>query len=140
MSKTNIVVVINRQPAEVFARLTDFSTWPQWIGGLGAMELVSEGPLKVGSQIRDLGNHTQMRESSMEITAFEPNQTLGLKSSGPPITFLGTFTLQPVDTGTRLTVQYDIHGSRWARLLYTLIFRLTVKGELRKFKVLVEAG
>ena len=76
----------------------------------------------------------------MEVTHLVPNQVLGLKSPGRPLSWQGAFTLEPVDIGTRLTLQFEIQASGLAGLISDLIIKLTLKQELKTFKALVEGG
>lgn len=140
MSQINMTVDINRSPAEVFTQLTNFVQWPQWMGGFDRIEPVSANPLNVGSQIRSVAKGGKHTESLMEITQFAPNQLLGLKSPSQPVSWRGAFTLEPLPTGTRLIAQFTIEGTGFAGFMGILIMKLTVKGELLKFKSLVEAG
>jgi len=139
-SKLNYTLIINRPPAEVFARLTEFRTWPQWAGGLARMEQVSAGPIDVGSEIREVWKGANPTESQIwEITHFVPNHLLGMRTLAPAVSASGTFTLEAVDTATRLIVQFEIRTTGLLGII-NVIFKLTVKKELRKFKALVEAG
>jgi carbon monoxide dehydrogenase subunit G len=140
MSKLIRNIMINRPPAEVFAELTDFATWPKWQGGLESVEQISPGPLQVGSQIRQIRQSGKPTESLIEVTRLVPNQMLGVKSPSRPLAWDGDFTLQPVDDGTQLTLQFEIQSAGLVGFLSDLIIRLTLGQELRTFKALVEAG
>lgn len=110
------------------------------MGGFDRIEPVSASPLNIGSQIRQVMMGAKHAESLMEVTQFVPNELLGLKSPGRPISWQGAFTLEPVGTSTRLNTQFEIDGSGVAGLLSILVMKLTVKGELLKFKSLVEGS
>ena len=140
MGKLKRNIIINRPPAEVFAGLTNFGTWPLWQGGLVSVDQISAGPLQIGSQVRQIRKSGNPTESLMEVTHLVPNQMLGLKSPGRPLAWQGAFTLEPVDGGTQFTLQFEIQATGLVGLISDLIIRLTLQQELRTFKAIVEAG
>ena len=140
MSELKANIIINRPPAEVFAGLTNFGQWPRWQGGLVSVDQISPSPLQVGSQVRQIRESGNPTESLMEVTHLVPDQLLGLKSPGHPLSWQSAFSLEPVDRGTQLTLQFEVQASGLAGLISDLIIRLTLKQELNAFKALVEAG
>ena len=82
---THVPIIIKRRPAEVFAALTDFDTWPQWGGGnLASMEQISTSPLQVGSQLRQVNRRgSKLTESFVEVTQLTENQTFRHKKLCP---------------------------------------------------------
>jgi len=127
MSQLKANIIINRPPAEVFAGLTNFGKWPLWQGGLVSVDQISPAPLQVGSQVRQIRKGDKPAESLMEVTQLVPNQMLALKSPGRPLSWQGAFTLEPVDIGTRLALQFEIQASGAAGLISALIIKLTLK-------------
>lgn len=140
MSILGASIIINRPPADVFSGLTDFSRWPRWQGGLTSVELISPGPLQVGSQLRQISMGRKAAESMIEVTYLVSNKILGLKSPSRPLSWQGSFTLESVDDGTRLTLQFEIQAIGLAGMIRDLIIRLTLRQELKTFKAMVEAG
>jgi uncharacterized membrane protein len=140
MSKVNASIIIDCPAAEVFAGLTDFGKWPLWQGGLVSVDQMSAGPLQVGSQLRQTRKGGSPTESVIEVTHLVPNQMLGLKSPGRPLSWQGAFTLEPVDDVTRLSLQFELRAAGLAGFISNLIIRLTLKQELKTFKAMVEAG
>jgi uncharacterized protein YndB with AHSA1/START domain len=140
MSTIKRNILINRPPAEVFAGLTDFGSWPKWQGGLVSVDRISAGPLQVGSQVRQIRQSGKPAESVMEVTQLVPDQMVGVKSPGRPLAWAGAFTLEPMDDGTQLTLQFEVQATGLVGLISDLIIRLTLGQELRTFKAIVEAG
>ena len=135
---TSVSIVINRPPAEVFAWLIDFDQWPQWGGGnLVSVEQISTGPLQVGSQLRQV-NKTGRKptETLVQVTQLMPDQTLGFERPN----LHGTFTLEPIEVGTRLNASFKVEASGLSALMYRLFLKQFVASDLRKFKALVEAS
>jgi len=136
--RTSVSVIIDRPPAEVFARLTDFKTWPQWGGGnLVSIEPMLPGPLQVGSQLRQV-NKTGRKptETLVQVTHWVPDHTLGIE--GPNSRSM--FTLEPAEIGTRLNVSGEVEATGLSALMYRLFLKQFVVSDLRKFKALVEAS
>jgi uncharacterized protein YndB with AHSA1/START domain len=133
---TSAAIIINCPPAEVFARLTNFDTWPQWGGGnLVSMQQVSAGPLQVGSQLRQV-NQTGRRptEKLVQVTDFVPDRTFGIERPN----LRGTFTLEPVKTGTQLNAVFEVNAAGLSALMYRMFIKRFVTNDLRKFKALIE--
>lgn len=134
--KINVHVMINRPPAQVFAELTDLGKWPQWGGNLVSMKQISAGPLRVGSQFRQVTRvGRKLTESLVEITEYAPNQTFGIKHPY----FDGSFPLEPAKPGTRINGRFEAEATGLMALMYRLLLRRFVMADLRKFKGLVEA-
>lgn len=134
---TSVTIIINRPPAEVFAWLTDFDTWPQWGGGnLVSMKQVSAGPLQAGSQLRQV-NQTGRKptETLVQVTDFVPDQTFGIERPN----LRGTFALEPVTTGTQLNAVFEVNAAGLSALMYRLFIKRFVMNDLRKLKALIEA-
>lgn len=134
---TSAAIIINRPPAEVFAWLTDFDKWPQWGGGnLVSMQQVSAGPLQAGSQLRQV-NQTGRKptETLVQVTDFVPDQTFGIERPN----LRGTFTLEPVMTGTQLNAVFEVNAAGLSALMYRLFIKRFVTNDLRKLKALIEA-
>ena len=134
---TSAAIIINRPPAEVFAWLTDFDTWPQWGGGnLVSMKQVSTGPLQAGSQLRQV-NQTGRKptETLVQVTDFVPDRTFGIERPN----LRGTFTLEPVMTGTQLNAVFEVDAAGLSALMYRLFIKRFVMNDLRKLKALIEA-
>ena len=140
MSQLKAAITIRRPPTKVFAELTDFSKWPRWQGGLARLEQVSAGPLQVGSQLRQTRTSGNPRESLMEVTHLIPDRVLGLNSPSRPIAWHGTFTVEPIEGNSQLTLQFEIRATGLAGILADLIIRLTLNQELKMFKAMVETA
>ena len=137
-NEVTVSVIINRPPMDVFASLTDFAKWPQWGGGnLVSMQQISAGPLQVGSSLRQVNKAGRRPiETLVRVTLFVPNQTLGIERPD----LCGTFTLEPVEAGTRLQASFEVRLAGLKALMYRLLLKQFVLSDLRRFKTLVEFG
>jgi uncharacterized protein YndB with AHSA1/START domain len=69
-------ILIARDPAEVFAQLTDVERWPEWLvasGIVGVERLAGDGPLATGSRLR-FDQQVAGRAATLEatVTAIDP--------------------------------------------------------------------
>jgi uncharacterized protein YndB with AHSA1/START domain len=137
-NQISVTVIINRPPSDVFASLIDLSKWPQWGGGnLVSMEQFSAGRLQVGSQLRQVTRTgRKLSKALVQVTHFVPNQTLGIERPN----LRGAFTVEPVETGTRLNARLEVEAAGITALMYRLFLGQFVKNDLQRFKAMVEAS
>lgn len=108
MPKIEQTVVINKPVAECFAYFNNPANNTKWQGQLKDSKLVTPGPVGVGSRLKDTRELAgQKLETEYEITEFEPNKKVTFKSSGGPISYVGTFTFEPSGNGTKFTSNFD---------------------------------
>jgi hypothetical protein len=130
-------ILIGAAPARVFERLSDVDSWPQWSGNLVSMKLISDEPLRVGSQIQQVvkGGRTYA-PSILEVTDYVPERSFGIKGAN----LEGVFRLEALDAATVLHAQFTVEAMGLAATMYRLMLRRFVLADLRKFKKRVESG
>jgi hypothetical protein len=138
MREVRISVWIRRPAPEVFARLADFSAWPKWQAGLAKASKVSMGPLRAGSQVRLIRKGTVVSISQMQVTHMMPNELFGVKGSSHNQPWNRLFMLEPGPGGTRLRLNFVMHGGMG--FLGQLAIRIRLARELQRFKALLEGG
>ena len=119
--------VVDRPPAEVWRRLTD---WDDAAGWLGVDRVSASGPTAVGTRLRV---HTRGKERLSEITALDPGRSVTLRSQQGGVTADYTYTVEASDRGSRLTLVADV-GTRgiWgmAGPVLRAVIRRTDRGQL----------
>ena len=106
MIKIERSIVINRPVEEVFAYATDSKNNAKWQSGLKESTLTSDGPLGVGSMIKDVRTLAgRDMESMVEVTAYEPSKQFNLKVTSGPVPFVITQTFEWALARTR--IQYS---------------------------------
>ena len=99
-----VSVTIDRPPADVFAVLTDVPHHPDWSKGAGKTLNVSENPAKLGTTWTQISKFVGREiEAHLKVTDYEADRKFGAQVD-KPIPFQLLFVLEPVGTGTKLTM------------------------------------
>ena len=121
MLKFSADLRVNRPVNKVFAWLTDTNNQSKFDKSSLAMELLSPGPWRSGSQFRELRNlGGRKTEVFSEIADLEPNKRFVIRSKTGP-DWLGTWMFEPDGTGTKLHWTGQLSMKGFARLLEPLI-------------------
>lgn len=107
MTSIDLSCDIRAPITEVFAHLTDFENAPEMVGGITEVNMLTEGPLRVGTRFEE----TRVmfgREATeqMEVTELDSPRmyTLGAESHGSR--YASTFRLSETATGTRVHLDF----------------------------------
>ena len=143
MAKLEAGITINRPVEEVFAFTSNPENEPLWRSELLEMEQTSEGPIGVGTTYREVMQFLGRRiESTAEITKYEPNNMIAMKSTSGPLAFELTGTYQPVEDGTELTFEVEAEVGGFFRVAEPLVARMgkrQMETQLANIKDLLEA-
>ena len=97
-------VTINREPADVWAYVSDVTNQDHWVDGMSNSEVVGEGQIGRGTQIRGVytygGNDGPVE---MTVTEFREGRELAIEASGGPFPFTGRLTLERSGPSTIVT-------------------------------------
>ena len=131
-------------PEDVWAIVSNPGTHTTWRPALVEFRQLSEGPLQVGSRIKE-----KIRWAGREIeiddvvTALEPPQHLGMRGGWKAADFELDLLLEPANSGTRASFDWSFHPkSLFVRLATPLLgraFRRATKDQLAGLKVYVES-
>jgi len=142
MLKFSANLKVNRPVDKVFAWLTDTNNQSKFDKSSLAMELLTPGPWKSGSQfreLRDLGG--RKTEVFSEIAELETNKRFVIRSKTGP-GWLGTWMFEPDGTGTKLHWTGQLSMKGFARLLEPLIgkqMRSQIDQQFSRLPGLIEA-
>ena len=143
MARVEVSIVINRPVEEVCAYLCDIRNSPEWQSHILEAEQTSEGPVGVGSTFRGVATFLGRRmEWTSEVTEFEPNRRSKEKSAVGPMPLEETFTFEPVEGGTRVTLIGEGEPRGFFRLADPIVvrmFRRQVEANLANLKEILEA-
>jgi hypothetical protein len=136
---------IDAAPAAVAEVQFDPTRDPEWIGGVGRVELVTAPPLGQGSQVRRIGGFLgRPIVWLMDVVAFEPDRLVAMHALESPFPMDVDYRLEPLDGGRRTRASIRIRGE--GRGMYGLpgplmgpMVRRSVQGDLRRLKRIVES-
>jgi uncharacterized membrane protein len=98
-------VVIDRPVADVFAYLIDVRNLPDWQASAEEAEWEGDGAVNVGSRMRERRTFMgRTIETTLEVTAFEPDRLFELESAGGPIPLRVRHQLEPANGRTRVRI------------------------------------
>ena len=106
-------VEIAKSPQEVFAYLDDLSRHGEWQTQIESVELLTDGPTRVGSRAVDTRRVPGgRRKITYEITEHDPPRRAAFRGLDGPIRPVGSVTVEPLDEGarSRVTIELDLVG------------------------------
>ncbi|HUA06535.1 MAG TPA: SRPBCC family protein [Solirubrobacteraceae bacterium] len=146
MSPITTITEIARPREEVFAYVTDPTTFPEWQEGVVSGHL--DGPTThVGSKcttVRKIGGRE--REVTTNITEYDPPHRWADRGIEGPIRAIVAVTVEPLADGSqsRLTLEVDFTGHGIGKLLVPLIVRRQAARQIpegvSRLKQRLEAG
>lgn len=121
MIKHEVSIHLNRPVEQVFAFLIDPDNLRSWQSNLIETEQLTEKPLRVGSQLREVRQMgPRQAEIQAEITTFEPNKRFATRTiTKPQVTV--SYTFEPRNGGTQLNYKFVMQTIGMMRLLQPLI-------------------
>ena len=144
MARAEISTTIDRSVEDVFTVLTDVTKNAIWSSTAVEGRLVTPGPVALGTTAREasvfLGRRIQV---DSQIVEFEPNRRFAYVTSSGPFAFNGSFAVEPVDGGTRVTATFEAklgHFFKVGDSLFAIVGRRKFKRDLATLKRLMEAG
>ena len=106
-------VEVARSPQEVFAYLDDLSRHGEWQTQIESVEVLTEGPTRVGTRAVDTRRVPGGRQKiTYEITEHDPPRRAAFRGLDGPIRPEGSVTVESLDGGarSRVTLELDLVG------------------------------
>ena len=137
---------VSRPAEEVFAYVTDPSTFPEWQSGVVRGHM-NESPTRVGSQcttVRNIGGRE--REVHTTLTDYDPPRRWADRGVDGPIRAIVEVLVESIADGSqsRVTINLDFTGHGIGRLLVPLVVRRQAAREMpenmRRLKQRLEAA
>ena len=109
MAKASGTVDSPLDAAEVFARVSDFSTAEQWDPGIVEGEKLTDGGVDVGARFRIVAKFMgRNSELVYEVTEFEPGRRVVLRGENATVVSIDEIVVEPSGSGSRLTYSADL--------------------------------
>ena len=144
MTTINESVLIQRPPEDVFDFVTDPTKTALWQTTVDESRQETPGAMAVGTRMTDVRRFLGRRiESQWEVVEHDPPRRSAIRGVSGPIPFTGTYTLEPVEGGTRFacSVELDAHGFfKLAEPIFAAMARRELKSNLGHLKDLLEAA
>ena len=145
MTTATMSVTIHRPVADVFTVLSTPELTPRWSPSAIEEHMTTAGPVGIGSRrhatVKAFGGRTM--ENETEVTAFERNRRMEMKSISGPLDFRAGWTFHEVAGGTRVDWIWDFHGRGLFRATGPLLagaFKWQFQKDLNRLKAMMEAG
>src|SRR5574341_1550301 len=124
MAKIETAITINCPIEEVFACVADIRNNVKWMTGVIAAEVISEGPVGVGTKYRfDIEVIGRKLETTGELTAYDPPKKTAWKATSGPFPMSGSTTFEPVESGTHVTDMIEAEPGGFFKLAEPLLIK-----------------
>ena len=126
MNEFEIVTVVDRPVADVFAALADLGKAPQWNPGVTEVRQTSPGPLGVGSTVVYVGSFLgRGYESPSEYIEWVADKRIVSKTTSGPFDLEVAIDVDSVEAGTRVSATYRGESRGFFKLAEPIVLRLT---------------
>lgn len=123
MITNEVSIFINRPIEQVFEYTVDGHNLHNWQSGFFEHELLTEGPKRVGTRVREVRQVGPRRaEIQGEVTAFELNKRFGTKTLTKPYVTVN-YTFESENGGTRIQYKFTLTPVGFMRLMEPMIAR-----------------
>lgn len=124
MRSYKYTIHVDRSPEQVWAYMMDFSKAARWRNLVREIEVLTPGPLRVGSELKlTFDMLGKVRKAISEVWAFEPARRFGVRNTEQNVSGVFEYTLAPEGAGTRVTFSCDIQPHGWMWLLLPFLIR-----------------
>jgi len=109
--KFSASVEINSTPEKTWALLKNIEEWPEWIPSLKKIEKVTEGPMRVGSQVLVVAKSLITVNLLMTITEFVAGRRVVMEGSVMGVKMTRYYEMEPVGQNkAKLTAGGEVSG------------------------------
>jgi uncharacterized membrane protein len=111
--------------ASAWTAITDVRTWPRWTASVTSIELLDDGPLRLGSRARV--RQPRMQPLVWQVTALQDEREFTWTTTSPGVRTIGRHLIsRNPDGSTRITLELHQTGML-AGVLGALLGRRTVR-------------
>lgn len=122
MSGFTLTEHIARPVEEVFAFTTGTQNASRWLGDVTKIEMLTPGPMRVGSKFRETRRIKGKEHSAViEVTEHAPPHRHAASATMMGVTATYHYTFSPHGDGTKIDMKADVHGRGLAKLLVPMV-------------------
>jgi hypothetical protein len=144
MSSIERSIVIEKPINDVWDFVQDTANDALWQTTLIESRPLTAGPKRVGTQVHEIRRFMGLRlEMEVELTEFEPNRKSSVKTVSGGIPLSGSYVLEPLDGGTKLTMTGELDAHRTfkpAQPVFASITSRELEASLGNLKDLLEVA
>jgi uncharacterized membrane protein len=143
MRAVEFSVNIDRPLEEVYKYTTDIKHLPEWGEGIIACEMITDGPIDIGSIFivkNKMGGRVQ--EFQSKVISIKPNTQFGFQTDGGMMSYKSTRTFEVCNGSTLITESIDADIPGVMKLLSPLLMRMVRNSHyksLLKLKEILES-
>ncbi len=124
---------INASPESVFAASTDVARWPETISAITKTEIMTEGPVGVGTTFRETRVMFGKEASeTMTFARFDPPREYMLTAASHGCKYETTFTFTPEAGGTRVDMNFKGEPTTFMSKVMSAVMGPMLKGTMVK--------
>jgi len=142
MRAFNYTMHIDTSPAAVFEFMMDFSKSSRWRNLVRRVDVVTPGPLRVGSQLLiTMDLRGKVKQFSSEVWAYDPPRRYGVRNTANNVTGVFEYVLEPQNGGTLVRFICDVRPHGWMWLALPLLIaesRVRYRDQLKNLKTAIE--
>lgn len=95
-------------PDRVWSVLTDLESAPDTLSGVTSIEVLTDGPYRVGTRWRETRTVLGRKETQeMRVAAVQAPRSTRIEATAGGVDYVTTFDLVPQHPGTRLTMRFE---------------------------------
>ncbi|HEV8653857.1 MAG TPA: SRPBCC family protein [Actinomycetes bacterium] len=137
-------ITIDRPRPQVAGYAMDPAHDTEWIGGVTQVELLTDPPVRVGTQVRRVARFLGKRiDYVLEVTEVEPAERVVMRSIRSPFPMVVTYRFADDGTRTRASIRVQGDSGGFYRVAAPLLagrVRRDVHGDLERLKRNLEPG
>src|SRR6185503_19951879 len=101
-------IEIDRPAEAVFAVFSAVAAWPSWTESITSVELLTDGPLHVGSQAKV--RQPKLPPATWTVTDLVPGRSFTWEARGPGVRSVGRHEVEPRNSGSTARSVLEQHG------------------------------
>jgi uncharacterized membrane protein len=137
MKRVEVRVWIDRPVEEVYAYVVDFDRWPEWRQDVVGGELLTEGPVRVGTRARGIAKVLGRPFSiDVEVTALTPAVRFGYRPVKGPLQTNNLYTFESQAGGTLVVLTDELGLAGIFRVFLPVLPALVRSGYLKNLTAL----